>query len=415
MVRAVRGGAYMGAGEVLPGQDPPVRAEVVHESARTRVTRLLLPGRTVIRKEPLGPDADRRLRHELAMLERLRGAEGVAQLAEAPWYAGSVVLADAGGMSLAGRAKPLAAGELTGLAIGVARAVAGMHRASVMHRDITPANVVISRHGAPCLVDFALATSLAEIRPGFTHHSEIAGTLAYLAPEQTGRTGRPVDQRADLYALGATLYELATGGPPFGTGDPLRLTHDHLARVPVPPAQVNPAVPGPLSAIIMHLLEKEPDNRYQTADGVLYDLERLRDAGALGAGALRVGERDVPLRLVPPSRLVGREEEVAALAAAFAEALAGRCRGVLISGAPGVGKTALADEVRPVVTGRDGWFVAGKFDQYRRDLEFDAFNQAFRALGRLLLAEPEDEVAEVRGQILGAVGPNAGLVTAALP
>src|SRR5271157_3533862 len=93
MVRAVRGGAYMGAGEVLPGQDPPVRAEVVHESARTRVTRLLLPGRTVIRKEPLGPDADRRLRHELAMLERLRGAEGVAQLAEAPWYAGSVVLA----------------------------------------------------------------------------------------------------------------------------------------------------------------------------------------------------------------------------------------------------------------------------------------------------------------------------------
>ena len=137
-----------------------------------------------------------------------------------------------------------------------------------------------------------------------------------------------MDQRADLYALGATLYELATGGPPFGTGDPLRLTHDLLARVPVPPAQVNPAVPGLLSAIIMHLLEKEPDNRYQTADGVLYDLERLRDAGALGAGALRVGERDVPLRLVPPSRLVGREEEVAALQAAFEEALAGRCRGV---------------------------------------------------------------------------------------
>src|SRR5271157_5645323 len=207
MVRAVRGGAYMGAGEVLPGQDPPVRAEVVHESARTRVTRLLLPGRTVIRKEPLGPDADRRLRHELAMLERLRGAEGVAQLAEAPRYPGSVVLADAGGASLAGLARPLAAGELAGLGLGVARAVAGMHRAGVMHRDISPANVVISRDGAPCLVDFALATSFAEIRPEFTPHSEIVGTLAYLAPEQTGRTGRPVDQRADLYALGATLYD----------------------------------------------------------------------------------------------------------------------------------------------------------------------------------------------------------------
>ncbi|HUK69264.1 MAG TPA: serine/threonine-protein kinase, partial [Streptosporangiaceae bacterium] len=174
----------MGAGEVLPGRDPPDRAEVVHESARTRVTRLFLPGCTVIRKEPLGPDADRRLRHEAAMLERLRDVKGVAQLARAPRYAGSLVLADAGGTSLAGVAKPLAVDELAGLAAGLARAVAGMHRAGVMHRDITPANIVVSRGGVPCLVDFALATSLAEIRPGFTHHAEIAGTLAYLAPEQ---------------------------------------------------------------------------------------------------------------------------------------------------------------------------------------------------------------------------------------
>src|SRR5271166_3685863 len=406
----------MGAGGVLPGRDPPDRAEVVHESTRTRVTRLFFARRTVIRKEPLGPDADRRLRHEAAVLERLRGVKGVAQLAQAPRYAGSAVLADAGGATLAGLGKPLAAGELTGLGLGLARAVAGMHRAGVMHRDIAPANIVISGGGAPCLVDFALATSLAEIRPGFTHHAEIAGTLAYLAPEATGRTGRPVDQRADLYALGATLYELATGGPPFGCGDPLRLVHDHLARVPTPPTQVNPAVPGLLSDIIMHLLEKEPDSRYQTAEGVVYDLKRLRDAQTRPAAAgLRVGEHDVPLGLPPPSRLVGRDGEVAALQAAFEDALAGRCRGVLIGGAPGVGKTVLADELRPVVTGADGWFVAGKFDQYRRDLEFDAVNQALRAQGRLLLAEPDEELAKVRGQILDAVGPNAGLLTATVP
>ena len=406
----------MGSGGVLPGQDPPGRADIVHQTDRTRVTRLFLPECTVIRKEPLGPDADRRVRHETAMLERLRGAEGIAQLAPAPRYAGSVVLADAGGASLAGMATPLAADELTGLAVRLARAVAGMHRARVMHRDITPSNIVISRGGIPCLVDFALATSLAEIRPGFTHHAEITGTLAYLAPEATGRTARPVDQRADLYALGAVLYELATGGPPFGTGDPLRLTHDLLARVPVPPIQVNPAVPGLLSDIIMHLLEKEPDHRYQTADGLLHDLEQLLAAqGRPAAGALRVGERDVPLRLLPPSRPAAREVEVAALAAAFEEALAGRCRGVLVGGAPGVGKTVLADELRPVVTGRDGWFVAGKFDPYRRDLEFDAVNQAFRAQGRLLLAEPDEELAEVRERILGGVGPNAGLLAATVP
>ena len=222
-----------------------------------------------------------------------------------------------------------------------------------------------------------------------------------------------MDQRADLYAIGATLYELATGAPPFGSGDPLQLTHDHLARVPAPPVQLNPAVPKPVSDIIMHLLEKEPDNRYQTAQGVVYDLERVRDAPA--QGLLRVGEHDAPLRLVPPSRLVGRDDEVAALHAALRAALAGRCRGVLVGGAPGVGKTALVDELRAGVTGSDGWFVAGKFDQYRRDLEFDGVNQAFRALGRLLLAEPDDVLAEVRGRILDAVGANAGLLAAMVP
>lgn len=405
----------MGAGGGLPGPDSPFRAEIVHESERARVTRLVFAGRSVVLKEPLGTDAQECLRHEWAILDRLRGVPGVAQLVEAPQHPGSIVLVDAGGMSLAGVAKPLAVDDLIGLAVELARAVAGMHRRGVLHRDIAPANIVISRDGSPCLVDFALASSFAEIRPEFTHHAQIVGTLEYLAPEQTGRTGRSVDQRADLYALGATLYELAAGEPPFGSGDPLRLTHDHLARVPVPPAEVNRAVPAPLSTIIMHLLEKEPDNRYQTADGVVYDLERLRDADSRQAVALRVGERDFPLRLLPPSRLVGRDAEVAALAAALEEALAGRCRGVLVGGSPGVGKTALVDELRPVVTGRDGWFVAGKFDQYRRDLEFDAVCQAFRAVGRLLLAEPEDELAEVRGRILQAVGPNAGLLTAVVP
>ena len=257
-------------GPVLPGRDPPVRAEMLlHESERTRVARLLLEGGTVIRKEPLGPDAPRRLAHEVAILQRLRGVVGVAQLLAAPRYPGSVVLEDVGGTSLAGLATPLAVDELIGLAVGLARAVAGMHRRGVMHRDITPANIVVSGDGGPCLVDFALATSLAEVRPEFSHHTQIVGTLAYLAPEQTGRTGRSVDQRADLYALGATLYELATGAPPFGSGDPLRLVHAHLARVPVPPAEVNPAVPEPLSAIILHLLEKEPDRRYQSAEGLV--------------------------------------------------------------------------------------------------------------------------------------------------
>ena len=406
----------MGAGRVPPGGDPPVRAEVVHVSARTRITRLFLAGGAVICKEPLGPDAERRARHEAVMLERLRGVAGVAQLADAPPDPGSVLLADAGEVSLAEVPKPLPAGELAGVAAGLAAAVAGMHAAGVLHRDIAPSNIVVSAEGVPCLVDFALALAAAEIRPEFTPFAGIAGTLAYLAPESTGRTGRAVDARADLYALGAVLYELATGAPPFGAGDPLRLVHDHLARVPPPPDQVNPDIPAALSAVIVHLLEKEPDHRYQTAGGVVYDLERLAEVGGgAGAGVFGVGERDVPLRLAPPSRLAGREEEVAALAEAFGQALAGRCRGVLVGGAPGVGKTALADQLRPAVTGAGGWFVAGKFDAYRRDLDFDAANQAFRALGRMLLAEPEEELARVRDRIMAAAGANAGLLAAVVP
>jgi signal transduction histidine kinase len=392
---------------------PVVEVELLHESERTRVTRLVLPGGPVIRKEPLGADGPRRLRHELDLLNRLRGVAGIAQPLDAPWFPDSIVLADAGGTTLAELAMPLGVEELVGLAVRLARAVAGMHRRGVMHRDVAPANIVVSDDGAPCLVDFAAATTFAEVRPEFTHHTQIAGTLAYLAPEQTGRTGRAVDHRADLYALGAVLYELATGTPPFGTGDPLRLVHDHLARVPIPPTELRPGLPPLFSAIVMHLLEKEPDNRYQTADGLVHDLQRLHDVPA--ETAPRVGERDFPARLLAPSRLVGRETEVAALRGAFDDALAGRCRGVLISGASGVGKTALVNELRAVVTGRDGWFVAGKFDQYKRVLEFNAVHLVFRALGRLLLAEPEEKLARLRERIAGALGANAGLLVAAVP
>ncbi len=410
-------GVDVGIDGASTARDPPVRVEAVHESERTRVTRLFLPGRTVIRKEPLGPGWETRLRHELGIVERLRGVEGVAQLADVPPDPGSIMFDDVAGVCLAALPMPLRQSELVSLALDVARVVAGMHRRGVMHSDIGPANILLcGPQRFPCLIDFAFGSSFAEIRPEFTHHNEIVGTLAYLAPELTGRTGRSVDQRADLYALGATLYELATGGPPFGSGDALRLTHDHLARVPVAPERVNPAVSADLSEIIMHLLEKEPDSRYQTVEGLIHDLSRLRDGRSSPAGAPHwVGEHDFPLRLVARSRLVGRETEIATLGAAFAAAMPGQRRGVLVSGSPGVGKTSLIDELRPVVTGADGWFVAGKFDQYRRDQESDGVFQAFRGLGRLLLAEPEEELADLRQRMLRALGPNAGLVTAAVP
>lgn len=393
----------------------PVVETLLRGGAEARVVRLLLPQGSVIRKEPIGPGRERRLRRERAVLEALAGVPGTVHLSSAlPQPPDALLLEDIHGEPLAARRMPLGVPEAVRLARALARTLAAVHARGVVHRDVNPTNIVLTRPtGQPCLVNFSHATMFTESRPQFAHHNEIVGTLAYVAPEQTGRTARPVDQRADLYALGATLYEMVTGAPPFGTGDPVRLIRDQLATVPVPPHELNPAVDRALSDIIMHLLEKEPDDRYQTGEGLLYDL-RTVDSGTSRAG-FRAGEHDLPVRPLTPSRLVGREREVAALELAFANAIAGRQRGILIGGPVGVGKTALMDELRRAVTVRDGWYLAGKSDQYRRDHGYDAVWQVFDGLAHMLLAEPDEVLAPLRQRLRETLGENAGLLAAILP
>ena len=280
------------------------REDVLYDGAETRVYRLHLAGGagSVICKEPLGPDAVQRLRHEREILERLDGVTGVPRLAQVH-VANAIVMEDGDAVPLAGSgAAALELPELVELALAITRIVAAVHRRGVLHKDINPSNIVLSQPGGqPLLIDYHLATTFAEQRPTFVHPSEIVGTLAYLAPEQSGRTGRSTDERSDLYSLGATLYELTTGRPPFGDGDLLQLLHDHLARVPTPPAELDQRIPPALSAIVMRLLEKEQDQRYQSAEGLVHDLSRLRDELAAGRGGdFALGERDFPLRLAPP-------------------------------------------------------------------------------------------------------------------
>ncbi|MFB9448177.1 diguanylate cyclase [Dactylosporangium vinaceum] len=386
------------------------------EAGRKTLTPVTLPdGRVAMRKEWSGDDAGERLRREEAILERLAGVPGVPVVLE-PCDGTCLLMADtvrapaAGGRPIAVRdpttgeelitgispvVGPLLPDRLRELAIGLARILADVHERGVVHKNVNPGNIYKTGAG-PFLVDFDLATTFAEERPGFTHQDEIAGALAYMAPEQTGRTGRPVDQRADLYSLGASLYEYASGRPPFQADTALQLIHDHLTTPPQP-------LESELWPIIAKLLEKEPDRRYQSAEGLRHDL--LTRPAVLG-------ERDFARRLSPPSRLIGREREVEELHRTFADAMAGRARGLLAAGAPGVGKTALIDELRPLVTQGGGWFVMGKFDQYRRDTEADAVRQAMRALARLLLAEPDRGLG---ARLRAALGPNAGLIAGALP
>ncbi|RZU53619.1 diguanylate cyclase (GGDEF)-like protein [Krasilnikovia cinnamomea] len=390
---------------------------LLHDSDLTRVRRVrTADGGTVVRKEMLGANAVARASHEHAILVRLAGVDAVSQLAGDHAHADrhGLTLVDVSGRALA-ELPPSERPDIAGLpafALALARILGPVHRAAVVHRDINPANILLRRDGRPVLIDFDLATTFAEVRPAFTHHTEILGRLPYLAPEQTGRTGLPVDSRADLYGLGATLYELAAGHPPFGDGDPLQLVRDILTRTPRPLAELVPGVSRGLSDIVARLLEKEPARRYQSAEGLVHDLTRVV---AAPQASLRLGERDFPSRLSPPSTVVGRDTESAALRSAFEQAVHGRPTGLLVTGAPGAGKSALISQLRPMVTAAGGWFVTGKADQYRHDAASGVAVQALHGIGRLLLAEPEDELAQHRTRILAALGPNAGLIAAASP
>jgi predicted ATPase/signal transduction histidine kinase/predicted Ser/Thr protein kinase len=392
--------------------------ELLYESPTTRVYRQGRAGQTVVFKETLGADASRRVHREADMLRRLGGIDGVVRLAQAGDRADVLALVDNRGVPLAQtlQAGPASIDAILTLAPHLARTLAEVHRAGVIHRDINPSNILIARAGEPVLIDFDLA-ALAEEHMAVSGHGQVVGTLAYLAPEQTGRTGRALDQRADLYGLGATLYEMATGRPPFKGEDMLQLIHDHLVREPVPPSQVDARVPEGLSRIILRLLAKSPEHRYQSAEGVLHDLLRLRGDFAQGSpGVFDLGERDFPAQLAAPDRLVGRDAELAVLEAAFAQAQETPWRTVLIEGAAGVGKSALIQQLRPMVAAAGGWFVSGKYDQYLQDgSAAGGLTQVLRALGRLLLAQAPDQLAASRRRILDRMGRSAGLMSRLSP
>ncbi len=382
--------------------------QFVYKSSRTVVYRELDSAwdRPVVHKQPLGLKALDRLHHEAAILRRLQGVPGVAQLVD---EGHTLVLEEVPGTPLfTNGTRRWDLDSILAIAPRMARIVVDLHRRGVVHKDINPSNFVLGQE--PVLIDFDLATTFAQERPAFVHHSEIAGTLAYMAPEQTGRTGRGVDYRVDLYGLGATLYEMAGGQPPFPQGDPLEVIHDVLARNPIPLKELDPNIPRGLSDIVARLLEKEPDRRYGSAEGLEYDLTRLAGLDE----QVELGSRDFPLRLSPPSRLVGRDRELAMLAKGLDEVAQGASKAVMVSGSPGVGKTSLINELRREVTGHRGWFAAGKFDQYGQEVGVAAM-QALGMVGRLLLAEPGSQLALERSRLLAALGVNAGLLAGAVP
>ena len=371
-----------------------------------------------------------RFRHQYTIAKRL-DLPGVVQPIALKNYHNqyALVLPDEGYVDLAAYFQPpISLAEFFPLALQLTQILQGLHQHRVIHKDIKPQNILIhpeTKHIQ--LTDFSLASQLPKETPALNNPHVIEGTLAYLSPEQTGRMNRGIDYRADFYAVGVTFYELLTGQLPFQTTDPMALVHCHIAQPPPLLSAVNPAVHKGLCALVLKLMSKTAEDRYQSASGLRYDLEFCQQVWQQQGqiSYFELGERDVCDRFTIPERLYGREQEIATLLAAF-DRVSGvnqhkstghECHSelLLVTGFSGIGKTALVNEVHKPIARQRGYFIKGKFDQYQRDIPFLGFVQALRDLMRQLLTESSAALQSWKTEILAALADNGQVLIEVIP
>lgn len=411
-----------------PLQIPGYRiGEQLFDNARTRVLRALREedGQPVIlkllnRDYPSGQEVAR-FRLEYAVLSRLTVADVVKPLALEPYQHGLVmVLEDIGARSLRDQleTRRLPLDEALRLFVAIVRALRDVHDAGIIHKDLNPANVLwLPDSGRVQLIDFGLASELRREEVAAVPVNVLEGTLAYVAPEQTGRMNRSVDYRSDYYSLGVLFFEVLTGRLPFRAERPLELVHCHIAVVPPRADAVNAEVPAVLADLVARLLAKNAEDRYQSGYGLLADLEEcLRRWTARGRiGSFALGSRDVSNLLRIPEKLYGRQGPLALLLGALQRV---GLRGVelfLVTGPAGSGKSALVNEMRKPVAARNGFFLQGKYDQYRRDLPYSAVIEALQGLVRQLLTEPDVVLARWRGALQEALGVQGQVLVEVVP
>jgi PAS domain S-box-containing protein len=355
----------------------------------------------------------------------------------------AIVLEDFGGESLEywlrhrpETFRPMPLAPFLHLAIDLADILGKIHAANIVHKDINPSNIVLNPDtGVVKVIDFGIATRFHRTNPTFKSPHELEGTLAYLSPEQTGRMNRSLDYRSDFYSLGVTFYELLTGQLPFETTDILELVHCHIAKPPMPLAELNAAIPTIVSDIVLKLMAKNAEDRYQSAWGIKADLAAcLRQfAATQQIDSMPLGRQDISDRFQVSQKLYGRDAEIAAILAAFVRVACPEDNRVvgagsrvdesgstyrelmLVSGCAGIGKSALVQELYQPITAKRGYFVSGKFDLLQRNVPYRAIASALQKLVRQLLGEPEEQVQQWRSQLLAALGNNGQIIIDVIP
>jgi PAS domain S-box-containing protein len=377
---------------------------------------LLAAASTLPALETLG-----KLENEYSLRNELDSAWAVRPLALSEHLGHmTLVLEDPGGETLDRFLPgPMEITRFLRFAVGIATALSGLHEKGLIHKDVKPANVLVNpTTGQARLMGSGIASRLPRERQAPEAPEFVAGTLPYMAPEQTGRMNRSIDSRSDLYAFGVTLYEMVTGTLPFTASDPMELVHAHIARQPVPPFERRQSVPRAVSGIIMKLLAKTAEERYQTASGAASDLRRCLAEWETHhrIDEFPLGEQDTPDRLLIPEKLYGRESEINALLASFDRVVAGeKAELVLVSGYSGIGKSSVVNELhKPLVPPR-GLFASGKFDQFKRDIPYATLAQAFQSLLRPLLSKSEAELSKWGDALREALHPNGQLIVDLVP
>ena len=398
----------------------------IHQGARTVVYRAQQRDATsVVIKAPRNPHpSPAELAAIRAEFEIGRGIEhpGVVRTLalEQDGHRPVLVLEDFGGRSLALQldGSPLELERFFELALSLAEALGELHRRGITHKDINPANIILNpQTGQIKLSDLSIASVLRREGLRLASPNVMEGTLRYMAPEQTGRLNRTIDYRADFYSLGATLFEMLTGRVPFDSDDLVELLHSHIARTPQSPSALRAEVPPALSAVVLKLLAKNAEDRYQSASGLAKDLFRCRELvrGGHSGHDFVPGQHDVTSRFQIPEKLYGRQRQQDLLKSALERAADGSRQLVVVAGESGIGKSSLAHELHWPVVQRGGWFVSGRFDHNQRDVPHSALIQAVQALVQRLLTESEQRLAGWQERLQLALGDEGHVLVRVIP